>query len=283
MARWSPIERTLREQHGPLLVGVDEVGRGPLAGPVVACAVVMPPDRRAIAGVDDSKQLDAATREKLARRIVRNAMAVSLGAASAREIDRINIYHATVLAMRRAIARIEPRLGAAPHHVIVDGNRIRTLGVPHTAVVKGDAKCYAVACASIVAKVTRDRLMTSLARRYDGYGWERNSGYGTPFHRQALVQRGLTPHHRRRFCVEEQMALLLEGELAVAQEQAAAEDITEFDAQQLLDDVAIEPVVFCDVEAAAPSVNAEGELPLNPIDRHDDATDERSRSFDLPA
>jgi len=214
MARWSPIERTLREQHGPLLVGVDEVGRGPLAGPVVACAVVMPPDRRAIAGVDDSKQLDAPTREALACRILRDALAVSLGAASAREIDRINIYHATVLAMRRAIARVEQRLGSAPHHVIVDGNRLRTLGVTHTAVVKGDAKCYAVACASIVAKVTRDRLMTSLSRRYGGYGWEHNAGYGTPFHRRALMEHGLTPHHRRRFCMEEQMALLLETELA---------------------------------------------------------------------
>ncbi|HYW33469.1 MAG TPA: ribonuclease HII [Gemmatimonas sp.] len=212
MTRWSPIERTLREQHGPLLVGVDEVGRGPLAGPVVACAVVMPPDRRAIAGVDDSKQLDARERERLVRHICRHALVVSVGAASAREIDRINIYHATVLAMRRALARVEPRLGAVPHHVIVDGNRLRTLGVPHTAVVKGDAKCYAIACASIVAKVTRDRLMAALARRYDGYGWERNAGYGTPFHLAALAERGLTPHHRRRFCIQEQMTLSLLGD-----------------------------------------------------------------------
>lgn len=210
MARWSPIERTLRQQYGPLLIGVDEVGRGPLAGPVVACAVVMPPDRRAIAGVDDSKQLDAPTRETLARHVYKHALVVSLGAASAREIDRINIYHATVLAMRRAIARVERRLGAAVHHVIVDGNALRTLGVTHTGVVKGDAKCYAIACASIVAKVTRDRLMASLARRYDGYGWERNAGYGTPFHRQALADRGLTPHHRRRFCLGEQVALILD-------------------------------------------------------------------------
>ncbi|MEO7521824.1 MAG: ribonuclease HII [Gemmatimonas sp.] len=247
MARWSLIERTLREQHGPLLVGIDEVGRGPLAGPVVACAVVMPPDRRAIAGVDDSKQLDAATRETLARRILQHAMAVSLGAASAREIDRINIYHATVLAMRRAFSRVEARLGTAPHHVIVDGNSIRTLGIPHTGVVKGDAKCYAVACASIVAKVTRDRLMTSLARRYDGYGWERNAGYGTPFHRQALRQHGLTPHHRRRFCMDEQMALLLETELESTPQHS---------------------------QASLP--------PFHPA-AHDDATDERARSFDLPA
>ena len=115
MARWSPIERTLREQHGPLLVGVDEVGRGPLAGPVVACAIVMPPNRRAIAGVDDSKQLDPATRERLAARIRQQALVISLGAVSAREIDRINIYHAPVLALQRALARVERRLGVTPH------------------------------------------------------------------------------------------------------------------------------------------------------------------------
>ena len=210
MARWSPIERTLREQYGPFLAGVDEVGRGPLAGPVVACAVVMPPDRRAIAGVNDSKQLDAATRVELAARIREQALAIGLGAASAREIDRINIYHATVLAMRRALARIPERLGATPHHVLVDGKPLRTLGHVHTAVVKGDAKCYAIACASIIAKVTRDRLMTTLAQRHGGYGWERNAGYGTAEHRRAIDTRGLTRHHRISFCVDEQGALFEE-------------------------------------------------------------------------
>lgn len=210
MARWTPIERTLRAQHGPLLVGVDEVGRGPLAGPVVACAIVMPPGRRAIAGVDDSKKLDAATRVALAARIREQALVVSLGAASAREIDRINIYHATVLAMRRALARVPGRLGCTPHHVLIDGKPLRTLGTAHTAVVKGDGKCYAIACASIVAKVTRDRLMHALAMRYDGYAWERNSGYGTAAHRAALDERGLTPHHRRSFCLDEQVPLLLD-------------------------------------------------------------------------
>jgi ribonuclease HII len=208
VARWSPIERTLREQYGPLLAGVDEVGRGPLAGPVVACAVVMPPDRRAIAGVNDSKQLDHATRVALAARIREQALVIALGAASAREIDRINIYHATVLAMRRALARVPATLGAPPHHVLVDGKPLRTLGTVHTAVVKGDAKCYAIACASIIAKVTRDRLMTSLAARHGGFGWERNSGYGTPEHRHALAKQGLTPHHRRSFCTSVQVSLL---------------------------------------------------------------------------
>lgn len=210
MARWSPIERTLREQHGPLLAGVDEVGRGPLAGPVVACAVVMPPDRRAIAGVNDSKQLDHATRVELAHRIREQALVIAIGAASAREVDRINIYHATVLAMRRALARVPSRLGQSPHHVLVDGKPLRTLGVEHTGVVKGDAKCYAIACASIIAKVTRDRLMTSLSRRYQAYRWDRNSGYGTAQHRQALAEHGLTPHHRRSFCLDEQVSLDLD-------------------------------------------------------------------------
>jgi ribonuclease HII len=224
VARWSPIERTLREQYGPLLAGVDEVGRGPLAGPVVACAVVMPPDRRAIAGVNDSKQLDHATRVELAGRIREQALVIAVGAASAREVDRINIYHATVLAMRRALARVPVRLGQSPHHVLVDGKPLRTLGVEHTAVVKGDAKCYAIACASIVAKVTRDRLMTALARRYPHFGWERNSGYGTVLHRHALAEHGLTAHHRRSFCLDEQVSLVFGDVTSPAVTQAFSDE-----------------------------------------------------------
>ncbi len=207
MARWSTIERRARAEFGPLVVGIDEVGRGPLAGPVVACAIVMPPNQRAIAGVNDSKQLDAPTRERLAVRIREQALAISLGAASVREIDRINIYHATVLAMRRAINRVPARLGEAPHHLLIDGKPLRTLGLAHTAVVKGDSKCYAIACASIVAKVTRDRLMRSLAARYPGYAWDSNVGYGTLVHRAGIVEHGLTPHHRRSYCLGVQMAL----------------------------------------------------------------------------
>ncbi len=207
MARWSTIERRARADFGPLLVGIDEVGRGPLAGPVVACAIVMPPNQRAIAGVNDSKQLDAPTRERLAVRIREQALAISLGAASVREIDRINIYHATVLAMRRAINHVPARLGEAPHHLLIDGKPLRTLGLAHTAVVKGDSKCYAIACASIVAKVTRDRLMRSLAARYPGYAWDSNVGYGTLVHRAGIVEHGLTPHHRRSYCLGVQMAL----------------------------------------------------------------------------
>lgn len=207
--RWSRIERDARETYGELIAGIDEVGRGPLAGPVVACAVIMPADARAIPGVDDSKRLAPDAREALALRIRERALALALGAASAREIDRLNIYRATTLAMRRALARLE-RLGRVPDHVIVDGRPIRTLGVSHTAVVGGDGKCYAVACASIVAKVTRDRLMRRLAQRYPGYAWEQNSGYGTPAHIAALDALGATPHHRRSFCVK-QLVLALDG------------------------------------------------------------------------
>lgn len=204
--RWSRIERDAREAYGELIAGIDEVGRGPLAGPVVACAVIMPANTRAIAGVDDSKRLLPEAREALAVRIRERAVALALGAASVREVDRLNIYRATTLAMRRALAR----LAQVPHHVIVDGRPIRTLGVSHTAVVGGDGKCYAVACASIVAKVTRDRLMRKLAARYPGYAWEQNSGYGTPAHIAALDALGATPHHRRSFCVK-QLTLGLEA------------------------------------------------------------------------
>ena len=203
--RWSPLERELRVAGGALIAGVDEVGRGPLAGPVVACAVVMPPGERALARVDDSKRLSPAERVRLAAKIRGRAIGIGLGAASVREIDRVNVYHATVRAMRRALAR----LPVTPDHVLVDGNPIRTLGVPHRAVVGGDGRCYSIACASIVAKVTRDRLMEVLAGRYPGYGWERNAGYATPDHIAGLAARGITPHHRRSFCRVSQTELAL--------------------------------------------------------------------------
>ena len=193
--RWSVIERELRKERGPLIAGVDEVGRGPLAGPVVACAVIMPPDARAIRGVDDSKALTAVQRSKLAKLIFQRAVAVGVGAASVREIDRLNIYHASTLAMRRALGR----LSVAPDHVLIDGKAIRSLRIPHTAVVHGDARCFSIACASIIAKVTRDRLMHSLARRYPTYRWEHNVGYATQDHIAGLAMVGITPHHRRSF------------------------------------------------------------------------------------
>ncbi|HKO16220.1 MAG TPA: ribonuclease HII [Gemmatimonadaceae bacterium] len=209
--RWSGIERELRRTMGPLVAGMDEVGRGPLAGPVVACAVIMPPEERAIRGVDDSKRLTAAERVRLAVRIRERAVAVALGAASVREIDRYNIYHATVRAMRRALAR----LPVAPDHLLVDGRAIRTLGVPHTAIIGGDAACYSIACASIVAKITRDRLMRALAVRHPGYRWEHNVGYSTRAHFAGIAAQGITPHHRRSFLPVRQMALDLSSVAAL--------------------------------------------------------------------
>lgn len=197
------MERELRAGGARLIAGVDEVGRGPLAGPVVACAVVMPPGARAISGVADSKQLTAETRVRLADVIRRRALAIGVGAASVREIDRLNIYHATVLAMRRALAR----LGIVPDHVIVDGKPLRTLGVAHTAIVGGDGCCHSIACASIIAKVTRDRLMMQLEGRHPGYAWARNAGYGTPEHLRALRAAGPTAHHRQSFAPVHQLAL----------------------------------------------------------------------------
>jgi ribonuclease HII len=204
--RWSATEREARAEFGPLIAGVDEVGRGPLAGPVVACAVIMPADERAIGNVDDSKLLTAAERVRLAVKIRQRAIAVGVGAASVREIDRVNIYHATVLAMRRALAR----LPVTPGHILVDGKPIRSLRLPHTAVVCGDRKCYSIACASIIAKVTRDRLMLALSQRYPNYRWERNVGYGTPEHWTSVNEFGLSPHHRRTFIHPRQLSLDLE-------------------------------------------------------------------------
>ena len=176
------------------VAGVDEVGRGPLAGPVVAAAVVLA-EGEAIEGADDSKALDRVRRSALARSIRERAAAVAIGAASAREIDRINILRATALAMNRALRRLPVEAG----HVVVDGLPVRDLEWEHEAVVGGDGLVHCVSCASIVAKVCRDRLMTRLAGRYPGYGWERNMGYATRAHREALRARGLTPHHRRSF------------------------------------------------------------------------------------
>ncbi|HVZ49931.1 MAG TPA: ribonuclease HII [Gemmatimonadaceae bacterium] len=194
--RWSRIERDLRAQGHELIAGVDEVGRGPLAGPVVACAVIMPPGARAISGVADSKALSGLQRRRLAPMIRTRAVAWALGAASVREIERLNILAATCLAIRRAVERLPSRYDV----VLLDGRPLAGLGIAHTAVVDADARCYSVACASIVAKVVRDRLMTSLADRHPGYGWERNAGYGTAAHLAGLRRLGSTAHHRALFC-----------------------------------------------------------------------------------
>jgi ribonuclease HII len=192
------LENRLFREHGyRVILGLDEVGVAPSCGPVVACALAMPLDKRFISGVRDSKTLSAQQRETLARKILRQATNVGIGAASVREIDTLNIYYATILAMKRAVTR------AGEHDfVIVDGRHIRGFeehAGPYKAVIDGDALCYAVSCASIVAKVTRDRLMAKLAARYPGYGWEHNAGYATPDHRAGMAALGVTPHHRRSF------------------------------------------------------------------------------------
>jgi len=218
--RWTTIERDLRVQKGPLLAGVDEVGRGPIAGPVVACAVIMPADTRAIVGVDDSKRLTHAQRVRLAVKIRERAVAFALGAASVREIDRINIYQASVLAMRRALDRLEVR----PDHVVIDGRVMRTLPIPHTAVVHGDARCFSIACASILAKVTRDLLMTRLAVRYPQYIWDHNAGYTTREHVAGLTSHGITPHHRKSFCRISDLLLALEERTGIDGSEVRALD-----------------------------------------------------------
>src|SRR3982751_2433483 len=220
--RWTTIERDLRRDKGPLLAGVDEVGRGPIAGPVVACAVIMPPDTRAIVGVDDSKRLTHEQRVRLAAKIRERAVSYALGAASVREIDTINIYQASVLAMRRALGR----LSVQPNHVVIDGRAMRTLPIPHTAVVHGDARCFSIACASILAKVTRDLLMTRLGQRYPQYIWDQNSGYTTRAHVTGLASHGITPHHRKSFCRISDLLLELQHQSEMDErEQAALADV----------------------------------------------------------
>jgi len=185
------------------IAGVDEAGRGPLAGPVVAAAVILPPEFR-IAEVTDSKQLRADCRERLLGEILRTAVAVGVGASSVREIDRLNIRAATALAMRRAVGRLR----VVPDHLLVDGLPVPELGRDaHTALVEGDRRSHCISCASVIAKVVRDRLMVRLARRYPVYGWERNKGYGTREHIDCITVSGASPHHRATFAPVRQLTL----------------------------------------------------------------------------
>lgn len=198
-------ERALWAAGAQLVAGVDEVGRGPLAGPVVAAAVVFAPcQRRVVRGVRDSKVMTAAQRAAAAIRIRKRAVAWAIAAASVREIDRINIRKASALAMRRALARL-PFL---PEQILIDGLPLPELGHEHEAIVDGDACCYSIAAASILAKVVRDRLMVRLARRYPGFLWERNKGYTTDAHMRAIRTFGPTPHHRITFEPVGQLELL---------------------------------------------------------------------------
>ena len=180
--------------RGRSVAGVDEAGRGPLAGPVIAAAVVLPEGVQ-VERAGDSKKLSRTLREELYAEILTKASSVGIGSGSVQEIDKHNILNATTLAMNRALTQ----LSEEPGHVVVDGLPVKKLEWEHEAVVGGDGLVHSIGCASIVAKVTRDRLMTRLALRYPGYNWEKNVGYGTASHRAAIKKLGLTPHHRITF------------------------------------------------------------------------------------
>jgi ribonuclease HII len=173
--------------------GIDEAGRGPLAGPVVAAAVVLDPEN-CPPGLNDSKKLDETRREALYAALASSAE-IGVGIATVEEIDRLNILWASMLAMSRAL----DALATAPAFALIDGNRVPKIACPGRAVIGGDALVVSIAAASIVAKVTRDRMMAALAAEHPGYGWANNRGYGTPEHLDALTRLGATPHHRRSF------------------------------------------------------------------------------------
>ena len=182
-----------KKKPGPVC-GVDEVGRGPWAGPVMAAAVILDPSNIP-AGLNDSKKLTIARRETLFGEIMATAT-VSIGSASVAEIDKINILQATFLAMKRAVEG----LGIAPAFALIDGNKTPPwLPCEAQAIVKGDSRSLSIAAASIIAKVTRDRLMCDLSAQFPGYGWQTNMGYGTKAHQEGLAQLGVTPHHRVSF------------------------------------------------------------------------------------
>lgn len=188
------LEYSLRAQGKIRIAGVDEVGRGPLAGPVTAAAVVLDPENIPD-GLNDSKVLGAGRRLALAEELERTAW-VSVAHASVEEIDQRNILQASLLAMRRAVEGLAVR----PDHILIDGNRGPAgINIPVDCIVKGDSRSLSIAAASIVAKVARDRIMVDLAQQFPGYGWDRNAGYPTKEHKEALQRLGVTPHHRRSF------------------------------------------------------------------------------------
>jgi len=186
------VSQTVRPVY--LIAGVDEVGRGPLAGPVVAAAVILNP-QKPIIGLLDSKLLDEAQRDKLDMLIRRDALAYCVSEASVEEIDTINILHASMLAMQRAVQGLDTK----PHLALIDGNRCPTLDCPKQAVVKGDQRVQSISAASIIAKVARDRMMVELHDKFPEYGFDRHKGYPTPQHRRAIAEHGVTALHRRSF------------------------------------------------------------------------------------
>ncbi len=195
-------ERELWETNITLVAGIDEAGRGPLAGPVVAAAVVFAPDLFLL-GVNDSKQLSPEEREELYGLIMAHATSVGVGIVDHALIDEINILNATYRAMHEAVRR----LTVIPEHLLIDGNRFADIGIPYTTIVEGDALSFSIAAASIIAKVTRDRLMMEYDTLYPGYGFASNKGYATKEHRDALLRLGQCEIHRRSFEVKNQLEL----------------------------------------------------------------------------
>ncbi len=193
-----PPDFSFEQSLDGIVCGIDEVGRGPLAGPVVAAAVILPRQLPSIlqAELNDSKLVPARTREKLFD-IIQSVASVGIGQADVEEIDRVNILQATFLAMRRALDALCRQ--ATVDWALVDGNQRPPLGCQVRCLVKGDSLSFSIAAASIVAKVTRDRHLRSLAAAFPGYGWDHNAGYGTAEHRDAIARLGITPHHRKSF------------------------------------------------------------------------------------
>ena len=195
------LEDSLGLSNSAVIVGVDEVGRGPLAGPVTAAAVFV--DRQKITldlstKIDDSKKVPQRKRATISKQIEGIAI-IGIGWASSGEIDQLNILEATMIAMQRAVLSLRKQIILDPDYILIDGNKVPSFDFPSKAIVRGDEKSLSIAAASIVAKSKRDALMTSLSRLYPCYGWEKNAGYGTRQHLAAIEREGITAHHRRSF------------------------------------------------------------------------------------
>lgn len=193
-SRMWEIEKQLNGKGFRYVAGVDEAGRGPLAGPVYAAAVILPEDAR-LDGINDSKKLSEKKREELFEKITDIAVAYAIFSVDEKEIDEINILNATHKAMNGAASE----LSVKPDYVIIDGNSIKGMDLPHETVVKGDAKSISIAAASILAKVSRDRYITQMAEKYPQYGFEKHKGYGTKAHTDAILEYGVSPIHRKTF------------------------------------------------------------------------------------
>ena len=191
---WLFYENEAKAKGYNVICGVDEAGRGPLAGPVFAAAVILP-DGHIIEGVNDSKKLSEKKREMLFDRIIEECVCYAIGTASEKEIDEINILQATYLAMKRAVEGLEIK----PDYVLIDGNRMPPLDIPAETIVKGDGKSASIAAASIIAKVSRDRYMLELAEKYPQYEFEKHKGYGTKLHYEKIAEHGISDIHRKSF------------------------------------------------------------------------------------